>query len=604
MNNFDSSKLKKRIFELVGCSYDKEIEITQYDGLLINHSSDKTVIGCNSISALARGYFLLAKEMRNSENFVIEQNPVFDNCGVFLDVSQNGVLTVDAVKKYIDCISALGMNALMLYMEDMYELKDYPYFGYMRGRYSEQELIEIDNYAFEMGVEVVPCIQVLGHMSKYLKWKEAKPVRDTGDVLLVENEDTYKFIESAVSTLKRVFRSKKINIGMDEAKYVGTGEYLRVNGYRHRNELLNNHLKRVIEICNKCGFTNQMMWSDMYIKTQSKTGRYYDPNTSIPPDVAEKIPNIDMVFWDYYHDDKDLYDTLFNIHSQLKKKIVFAGGIDIWSGFLPRHDFIVNNSVAALKSCIDNNIKDVCVTTWGDDGNETNVFMALPYLPLYSEYCWRGADCTIDDITSVSEFLTKIPFDDIAVIGNNPIKINGKDFFAKSLVYTDLFFNFSVMPEECSELFARYKELAALTAKMDNKFSEYVSAIYRICAVKAGIIAELRSDYCNKDKTRIRELAKCKLPQLINLYEELLVIMRKQWLEVYKPFGFEVMCLRIGGLIARIKDVIITLNDFCDEKIDEIYELEEKVLPTDECMLEAARLISSSELFFNPEIHN
>ena len=129
MNNFDSSKLKKRIFELVGCSYDKEIEITQYDGLLIHHSPDKTVIGCNSISALARGYFLLVKEMRNSENFVIEQKPVFDNCGVFLDVSQNGVLTVDAVKKYIDCISALGMNTLMLYMEDMYELKDYPYFG-------------------------------------------------------------------------------------------------------------------------------------------------------------------------------------------------------------------------------------------------------------------------------------------------------------------------------------------------------------------------------------------------------------------------------------------------------------------------------------------
>ena len=94
------------------------------------------------------------------------------------------------------------------------------------------------------------------------------------------------------------------------------------------------------------------------------------------------------------------------------------------------------------------------------------------------------------------------------------------------------------------------------------------------------------------------------LPRLIELYETLLQIMRRQWREVYKPFGYEVLCFRMGGLVMRIKDIIDTLQDYCDGKISRIPELEEELLTTQECALEAVRLISASEVFFNPEIHN
>ena len=76
-----------------------------------------------------------------------------------VDVSRNAVLKVEAVKRHIDQLAALGMNLLMLYTEDTFTVPEYAAFGYLRGAYTMVEMREIDRYAASLGVEVVPCIQ-------------------------------------------------------------------------------------------------------------------------------------------------------------------------------------------------------------------------------------------------------------------------------------------------------------------------------------------------------------------------------------------------------------------------------------------------------------
>ena len=60
-----------------------------------------------------------------------------------LDVSRNGVLKVEKVKEFIDVISKMGYNALMLYTEDTYEVKNEPLFGYLRGAYTASEIVNV-----------------------------------------------------------------------------------------------------------------------------------------------------------------------------------------------------------------------------------------------------------------------------------------------------------------------------------------------------------------------------------------------------------------------------------------------------------------------------
>src|SRR5699024_6514128 len=112
----------------------------------------------------------------------------------------------------------MGFDSAMLYMEDTYEVKEEPYFGYMRGRYSEGELRALDDYADQFGIELIPCIQTLAHLEEFLKWNAASRYKDTRGALLLESDATYELLENMIHSVSKPFRSKRIHIGMDEAE--------------------------------------------------------------------------------------------------------------------------------------------------------------------------------------------------------------------------------------------------------------------------------------------------------------------------------------------------------------------------------------------------
>ena len=102
----------------------------------------------------------------------------FEQLGIMVDCSRNAVPTVETVKKLIRIMALLGYRSLQLYTEDTYEIPSQPYFGYLRGRYSSEELKELDAYADELGIELVPCIQTLAHLERIFRWKCYDEVRD------------------------------------------------------------------------------------------------------------------------------------------------------------------------------------------------------------------------------------------------------------------------------------------------------------------------------------------------------------------------------------------------------------------------------------------
>src|SRR5262249_12342626 len=151
----------------------------------------------------------------------------------------------------------------------------------MRGGYSAEEIREIDAYAAALGIEVVACIQTLGHLEQILKWRRFKDVSDTPRVLLADEDASYRFIEKIVRFWAENLRSRRIHLGMDEAHELGRGRYLDKNGWRPPFEIFNRHLGRVETICSSHGL-KPMIWSDMYFRMGSATNDYYDKNSIIP----------------------------------------------------------------------------------------------------------------------------------------------------------------------------------------------------------------------------------------------------------------------------------------------------------------------------------
>ena len=140
----------------------------------------------------------------------------FDSLGVMIDCSRDAVPNVPRLKRFLDAIAKMGYNCAMLYTEDTYEVEGQPFFGYKRGKYTIEELREIDEYAASVGVEMIPCIQTLAHVNALIRWNVYRKMRDCDDILLAGDERTYALIDSMFASLSKALRSRKIHIGMDE----------------------------------------------------------------------------------------------------------------------------------------------------------------------------------------------------------------------------------------------------------------------------------------------------------------------------------------------------------------------------------------------------
>ena len=571
--------IRARVQGVTGIALPYDIDVTEGEGLAVTLEEGRAKIAAQDANALARGFFLLSRCMKEGKaSLCVKQKRHFSSCGAMVDCSRNAVLTVEAVRRYIDQLACLGMNMLMLYTEDTYEVPGYPYMGYLRGRYSQQDLRELDAYAAALGVELVPCIQTLGHMRQFLQWEENAHLRDQMDVLLIGEEKTYDLIEAQIRAMRACMKTDRIHIGMDEAHGVGLGEYLLKNGMTDRHALLCRHLERVVALCEKYGF-RPIMWSDMFFRLGSKTNEYYDLEADVPQHVIDSIPAVDLCYWDYYHEDEAFYDAMLSAHERMGGKTVFAGGVWTWSGFLPQVKKTEATMFPALAACAKHKVDTVFATLWGDDGAETNVFLASSMLPIFSESCWQGYDCAKAEMILAGECLTGMPREALLALGE--FYPSEKDVrTGKSLIWCDpLYPIHDTMGDSFDEAMARSaRALEALRKYKEETVSEYAVLLFEIVKEKARILRDLREKYLADDRVWLTELVQTGIPALINQYAKLMGIHRRLWERDYKRNGWEVVCLRYGGVMARLADMADELVRYLAGELNTMAELDETPL--------------------------
>ncbi len=520
------------------------------------------------------------------KEFSITEAPQFNSNGIMIDCSRNAVMKLNKIKDFIEIMAVMGLNLIMMYTEDTYEVPEYPYFGYMRGRYTYEELKECDDYADIFGIEMIPCIQTLAHIQKVLKWNHGLNIKDTDDILLVGSEDTYTFIENLIKAAVRPYRSKRIHIGMDEAGQLGLGEYLCKNGHKTHSAIMKEHLRRVSEITDKLGLT-PIMWSDMFFKSEDSTDvGYFNDNVEFLKKNAENIPdNFNLVYWDYENYDIDKYNKTIKNHKILSDKIMFAGGIWMWGSMTISYRHAIKATIPALTSCINNGIKEVFATMWGDNGNQVNIYEALYGLQIYAEFGYghnyneehlkkRFKACTGENAES---FLSLDMPDDF---GQENLMANPSEY----LLWQDIMLGFFDKHIENIDTKAHYKKIKEIMkSNMENsknykKIFEYTYYFSNVLEIKADLGKQLKEYYDKKDIENLTYILDFVLPELENRFHKFKEVFRELWLSTYKPFGFEVIDMRVGTVLARIETLKFRLNEYLTGKIDKIEELEEERL--------------------------
>ena len=563
------------------------ITYSEGDTLKVCKKGNKIDVTYANDSQLFRSVLLSAELINDGVDREICEEEQFERKGVMIDLSRAGVMTVDALKNYMEYMALFGLNALMLYMEDVYEIEELPYFGYMRGRYSKEELKEIDRYGQLYGIEVIPCIQTLGHFEQYLKWKESKNFSDTSTVIMPGTKESIEFVDKLLSTISECFTTRLIHIGMDEAWGMGRGKYLKKYGLENGHKLFCDHPTKVKKLTEKYNF-KPMIWSDMYFRLASPDEKYYVDNVEFPDFVKELVPkDVMLTYWDYYHKDEDYYKFMINKHRELTDNIVFAGGIWLWAGHLPDYKTTINTTNPALNVCKQECIKDIYATIWGNDGCETDIIFSLPACVLYGEHAYNKA--VDNDILSKRikmVFSTELnAFERLsdALYPVGSFSRTKPSVCVKQILYNDIIcgiVDYDMLNEEISsnykKLYEEYKELSKKEGVFKQHF-EYVATICKICYEKTDITIKLHKEYTNK--SALKDLADNSLAKLPDDYSKLKELHYKLWHKSYKPFGFEIVDGRYGAAIERIKTAIMRINDYLNGNTDSLTELAEKRLP-------------------------
>ena len=556
----------------------------------------------------------LLLEHEADEKYAVEETDFFDSNGLMYDGSQaSSLLTVASCKRFLLTLAAMGLNTFLLYTENTFDLPDEPYWGYMRPRYTEEDFREIDDFAYSLGIEAIPCVQTLGHLSEAIKWRPYSDFRDTPSTLLVGDERTYALCEKIIGTMSRCFRSKRIHIGLDEAWGLARGNYLNKNGCRPIFDVMCEHLGRILSITKKYGYT-PLMWGDMFVRVcRENESDYLDGSFfEFPPEILERVPrDVQIVYWDYYNR-REYYDKWIPEYKKLCDRLIFSGCSRNVRTFGSHHTRTWLTSRDALLSCKANGVREVLCTVWGDDHRESSPYAALPGVQLFAEQEYH-ADATEEEVARRFAFCAGVPYDAIKAISrfDQIEEINGDNYDvqspSKTLLWQNVLlglFDAGLGEHTVSE---HYRALAVEMADCEKRYPAYAPtfAFYRALAdalsIKGDLGVRITAAYRKNDRATLKRIADDDLPELERRLEALRLAHQADFFSTCKPIGWEILDVRYGGAIAGVRTAKKRIEDYIFGRIDAIAELDEPRLLYDGkpglgSSMDYRRIVSASNL--------
>lgn len=246
----------------------------------------------------------------------INDQPQYDWRGMHLDVSRH-FFSMDYLRRYVDLLALYKLNKLHLHLTDdqgwRIEIKKYPelteqgawrtfndqdsiciekskedprfalepkhieirdgtpYYG---GYYTQDELREFVKYAQTKHVEIIPEIDMPGHMMAAIAiFPELACNGEAawGDLfstpLCPVNEEVYTFVENVLTEVMDIFPSKHIHIGADEVEKktweesTAAKQFMKDNGMQNVNELQSYFVNRVSSFLQQNG-KEVVVWDD------------------------------------------------------------------------------------------------------------------------------------------------------------------------------------------------------------------------------------------------------------------------------------------------------------------------------------------------------
>ena len=331
----------------------------------------------------------------------IEDAPDLKIRGVMLDISRAKVPNIDTIKNTIKLLAELKYNHLELYIEGFsFETKKYPQVLRDHNYLTMAEYQEIEKFADEYFIDLVPNENGFGHMQDWLKEEEFKELAEvetlfemwgskrTSSTLDVTNPKSIELVKSLYDELLPLSKSNYFNMNFDEPFELGHGKSK--------------------EYCEKVGignaFVNYYLELDKHVRKYNKTPMIWGDVLLKHPEAIKRLPE-DTIFIDWgYNVDYPYHENLKMLH-EMGVKFMSAPATSTWGVITSRYLEMITTIRNACRYTKEYQGEGMLLTDWGDLGH-------LQYLPysypgfIYGAMCSWNVDRSPEYL--IKEYLEKI----------------------------------------------------------------------------------------------------------------------------------------------------------------------------------------------------
>lgn len=325
----------------------------------------------------------------------IHDYPEFPVRGYYHDVTRGRVPKLSWLKRLADTMSFYKLNQLQLYIEHTYLFRDFSEMWRDDTPLTAEDILELDSYCRNLGIDLVPSLSSFGHLYKLLRTKQ---YRHLGEMPEIADEpfglaarlqhhtinptldESFELVKKMILEYMSLFSSGYFNICADETFDLGKGACKQAADEKGVDRLYMDFVKKLCELVVSKGKT-PMFWGDIICGF---------------PKLINELPKETICLnWGY----------AWNQSEDSTRKIAETGavqyvcpGVSGWNQYMNRLDYSYQNISRMCFYGVKYKAAGVLNTDWGDYGHINHPSLSIPGMIYGAAFSWNKSEISYEEI--------------------------------------------------------------------------------------------------------------------------------------------------------------------------------------------------------------
>jgi hexosaminidase len=295
--------------------------------------------------------------------------------GVMVDMSHGALPTEDEVKRQLDFLARWKTNQYYFYSEASIELTGFRLIN-PEGRFSKEELRTIIAYGRERHIDVIPCLELFGHLHDLFRVEKYSDLSDMphGTEFDPRNDRVMNLLSDWAGQIADLFPSPFVHIGFDETFQIEIAAQEH-GAAAQPAELFVRQLTAVDNLFKQHGKA-VMAWGDIMVK--------------YPAIVAQLPPGLIAVAWEYDPGPASHYQHWLGPLAAQHTPHIIATGVTSWNQVMPDYARSFDNVDGFLAAGRQSGALGMMNTLWTDSAQNL-LRPAWPGLAYGASAAWQSA---------------------------------------------------------------------------------------------------------------------------------------------------------------------------------------------------------------------